>query len=217
MLELPDWNHWGRLKTVALRDALVLSIGLCPNKYNHENTNRTELFYAQKYWDNLQIAKNHVYENDWVIGKVAKKDFDVDVANTSVELDKFCKWALQEVQLSGLPTEMEILGGADFSDSCANNKILGLPAKSNHSKKSQLNGLRRDILTSIFDSAWAHVGYSANWQQTWVRLCELADESQPPFVECVDDTIKYKDGGEVKILTKDAVRGRVRRLVNNKI
>ena len=217
MLELPDWNHWGRLKTVALRDALVLSIGLCPNKYNHENTNTTELFYAQKYWDNLQIAKNHVYENDWVIGKVAKEDFDVDVANTSVELDKFCKWALQEVQLSGLPTEMEILGGANFSDSCANNKIIDRPAKSNHPKKSQLNGLRRDILTSIFDSTWAHVGYSDNWQQTWVRLCELADESQPPFVECVDDTIKYKDGGEVKILTKDAVRGRVRRLVNNKI
>ena len=217
MLELPDWNHWGRLKTVALRDALVLSIGLCPNKYNHENTNTTELFYAQKYWDNLQIAKNHVYENDWVIGKVAKEDFDVDVANTLVELDKFCKWALQEVQLSGLPTEMEILGGADFSDSCANNKIIGCPTKSNHPNKSQLNGLRRDILTSIFDSAWAYVGCSANWQQTWVRLCELADESHPPFVECVDDTIKYKDGGEVKILTKDAVRGRIRRLVNNKI
>jgi hypothetical protein len=75
-----------------------------------------------------------------------------------------------------------------------------------HSKKSQLNGLRRDILTSIFDSALAHVGYSANWQQTWVRLCELADESQPPFVKCVDDTIKYKDGGEV---LDDNYRGRL--------
>ena len=216
MLELPDWNHWGRLKTVALRDALVLTIGLCPHKYNHENTDRTELPYAQKYWDNLQVAKNHVYENDWVVGKVAKEEFDVDVTNTLVDLNKFCKWALQSVQLSGLPTEMEILGGADFSGCCANNEI-GRPARSNHSKKSQLNGLRRDILTSIFDSAWAHVGFATNWQQTWVRLCELADESQPPFVECVDDTIKYKDGGEVKILTKDAVRGRVRRLVQNKI
>ena len=108
MLELPDWNHWGRLKTVALRDALVLTIGLCPHKYNHENTDTTELPYAQKYWDNLQVAKNHVYENDWVVGKVAKEEFDVDVTNTLVDLNKFCKWALQSVQLSGLPTEMEI-------------------------------------------------------------------------------------------------------------
>lgn len=216
MLELPDWNHWGRLKTVALRDALVLTIGLCPHKYNHEYNDTTEQYYAQKYWDNLQIAVNHAYENDWVVGKVAKEEFDVDVTNTLVDLNKFCKWALQDVQLSGLPTEMEILGGADFSDCCDNNE-LGPPPRSNHSKKSQLNGLRRDILTSIFDSAWAHVDFATNWQQTWVRLCELADEGQPPFVECVDDTIKYKDGGEVKILTKDAVRGRVRRLVQNKI
>lgn len=217
MLELPDWGYWGRSKTVTLRDALVLSTGLCPHKYNHENTNEIELKYAQKYWDNLQIAKNYAYGSDWVIGRVSKVDFDIDAAFTTVDFPKFCCWAVTDVQLAELPHEMQILGGADFSDSCANSEIIDYSAKSNHTKKSQLNGLRRDILTSIFDSAWAHVGYATNWQQTWVRLCELADESRPPFVECVDDTIKYKDGGEVKFLTKDAVRGRVRRLVNNKI
>ena len=59
MLELPDWGYWGRLKSVTLRDALVLSAGLCPHKYNHENTNEIELEYAQKYWDNLQIHVDH--------------------------------------------------------------------------------------------------------------------------------------------------------------
>jgi len=217
MLELPDWEYWGRLKFVPLRDALVLSTGLCPHKYDHENNDPTELSYAQRYWDNLQVAKNHVYDCDWVVGRVAKEDFDVDVINTVVDLNKFCKWALQDVQLRGLPTEMEILGGADFSACSANYEITDDSANSNRSKKNQLHGARRDILTSIFDSAWEHVGFATNWQRTWIRLCELADKSQPPFVECVDDTIKYKDGGEVKFLTKNAVRGRVRRLVQNKI
>ena len=116
MLELPDWGYWGRLKTVTLRDALVLSTGLCPHKYNHENTNEIELEYAQKYWDNLQIAKNHVYENDWVVGKVVREDFDVDVAQTSVNFEKFCQWAYLTVQLSELPTEMQILGMAVCSE-----------------------------------------------------------------------------------------------------
>lgn len=217
MLELPDWEYWGRMRDITLRDALVLSINLCPNLYNHEQDSDEAKDMAQKYWNNLNIAKSHIYGSDWLVGKVSKTEFDVDTAFTTVDLPKFCCWAVTDVQLAELPHEMQILGGANFSDSCANSEIIDHSAKSNHTNKSQLNGLRRDILTSIFDSAWAHVGYATNWQQTWVRLCELADESRPPFVECVDDTIKYKDGGEVKILTKDAVRGRVRRLVNNKI
>lgn len=216
MLDLPDWNHWGRLKTVSLRDALVLTIGLCPYKYNHENTDSVELLYAQKYWDNLQIAKNHIYESDWVVGRPAKKDFDVDASQTHVNLEKFCKWALQDVQLTELPTEMEILGGAQFSAAVFDNKAVEQPALPPHSMKNQLIGLRRDILTSVFESAWAHVNFTKEWQPVWVRLCELADEAQPPFVECVDNTIKYKDAGDIKILSKDAVRGRVRRLVESK-
>lgn len=89
MLELPDWGYWGRLKSVTLRDALVLSAGLCPHKYNHENTNAIELTYAQQFWDNLQIAKNHIYGAEWLVGKVAKEAFDVDLNNTTVDLKNF--------------------------------------------------------------------------------------------------------------------------------
>jgi hypothetical protein len=110
MLELPDWDRWGRLKTVTLRDALVLSAGLCPHKYNHENTNSIELSYAQKFWDNLQIAKNHAYESGWVVGEVATEDFDVDFNNTVVDLKKFSIWAATVVELPDLPPEMVIIG-----------------------------------------------------------------------------------------------------------
>jgi hypothetical protein len=110
MLELPDWGYWGRLKSVTLRDALVLSTGLCPHKYNHENTDSIELSYAQKFWDNLQIAKNQIYDADWVVGKVTTEDFDVDFNFTIVDLKKFCIWAATEVELHDLPSEMVILG-----------------------------------------------------------------------------------------------------------
>lgn len=167
------------------------------------------------YWENLQIAKNHAYEADWVVGKVVKEDFDISATQTTVDWEKFCTWA-QGVQLHGLPTEIEILGGADFSTTTCDDRTISQPAPSNHPKKNQSNGLRRDILTSAFESAWAHVNYKTEWHPIWVHLCKLADDGTPPFVECVDDTIKYKDAGEVKILTKDAARGRVRRLVGNK-
>ena len=81
MLELPNWGYWGRLKSVSLRDALVLSTGLCPHKYNHENTDSIELSYAQKFWDNLQIAKNQIYYADWVVGGVATEDLDCPSSN----------------------------------------------------------------------------------------------------------------------------------------
>jgi hypothetical protein len=108
-----------------LRDALVLSTGLCPNKYNHENINEIELVYAQKYWDNLQIAKNHAYKSDWVIGKVSKVDFDIDVVFTTVDFPKFCCWAVTDVQLAELPHEMQILGG-DIS-MCTDTEIVSTP------------------------------------------------------------------------------------------
>jgi len=115
MLELPDWDHWGRLKTVSLRDALVLSVNLCPDRYNHKNSNEVEFEYARKYWQNSQIAKNHVYDAEWLVGKVVREDADIDLRLTNVDLCKFSYWALNVGQISELPTEMEILGGLEFS------------------------------------------------------------------------------------------------------
>ena len=179
MLELPDWNHWGRLKTVALRDALVLSIGLCPNKYNHENTNTTELFYAQKYWDNLQIAKNHVYENDWVIGKVAKEDFDVDVANTSVELDKFCVWAANIVELNELPSEMVIIGDL-LLDSQKQTEVVQHQRR-NHSNDEVWKGLAQELAKKMREKATGG-GYFLSLDDLADRIEEDFANRTPPIV-----------------------------------
>jgi hypothetical protein len=133
MLELPDWEHWGRIKTLSLRDALVLSINLCPINYNHENSDEIEFEYAKKYWQNLQIAKNHVYDAEWLVGKVAREDSDIDLCLTNVDLCKFSYWALNVVHISELPTEMEILGGLEFSSDNIPNE----------------NDCREDLVTNI--------------------------------------------------------------------
>jgi hypothetical protein len=111
MLELPNWEHWGRIRDITLRDALVLSINLCPNSYGHENSNKVERLYAEKYWHHFQIAKSHIFGSTWVIGRVAKCSFDVDAAHTTIDFPKFCNWAVEDVQLADLPHEMRILGG----------------------------------------------------------------------------------------------------------
>lgn len=119
MLELPDWEYWSRMRDISLRDALVLSINLCPNEYNHEQDSDEAKDSAQKYWNNLQIAKSHIYGSDWLVGRVSKKEFDVDAAFTTVDLPKFSKWAVTDVKLVGLPQEMRILGG----ETLLNNEI----------------------------------------------------------------------------------------------
>ena len=116
MLELPNWEYWGRMQDITLRDALVLSINLCPNSYNHEIESELEQQYAHRYWHHFQIAKSHIYTAPWLIGRVAKRELDVDAAHTTIDFRKFCKWAVEDVQLADLPHEMQILGEKVLTD-----------------------------------------------------------------------------------------------------
>ena len=119
MLKSPDWEYWSRMRDVTLRDALVLSLNLCPNVYNHEQDSDEAKDSAQKYWNNLQIAKSHIFVSDWVVGRVSKVEFDIDTIFTTVDFPKFCRWAVTDVQLVDLPQEMRILGG----ETLLNNEI----------------------------------------------------------------------------------------------
>jgi hypothetical protein len=211
MLELPDWGYWGRLRTMSMRDALVLSIGLCPHKYNHENTDATELSYAQKYWDNLQIARNHVYDSDWLVGRAAKQDGDVDTTHTEVDFEKFCVWASIDVQLSDLPPEMRILGGADLEDSNVSNDLVNIHMPEVTLNKRHPSSMRDDVIGNAINRAMKAVSDPNSSQQVWQKLCEYVDKNEPPFIGFDDSDIKYTDSGEVKFLSKSAVRRRIKR------
>jgi len=113
MLKPPDWDYWGRMRDVTLRDALVLSLNLCPNSYNHEIKSKRAQKFAQRYLSNLQIVKSHIYGSDWLVGRVAKAEFDVDASFRTVDLPKFCKWAFSVVKLNGLPDQMKRLADPD--------------------------------------------------------------------------------------------------------
>ena len=211
MLELPDWEHWGRLRTMSMRDALVLSIGLCPHKYNHENTEDTELSYAQKYWDNLQIARNHVSGSDWLVGRAAKQDGDVDTTHTEVDFEKFCVWASIDVQLSELPPEMRILGGADLEDSNVSNDLANIPMPEVTLNQRRPTSMRDDVIGNAINRAMKAVSDPNSWQEVWLKLCNYANKTEPPFIGFGDGNIKYTDCGEVKMLSKSAVRRRIER------
>lgn len=179
MLELPDWGYWGRLKFVSLRDALVLASGLCPHKYNHENTNSIELSYAQKFWDNLQIAKNQIYEADWVVGKVATEDFDVDFNNTIVDLKLFCIWAATVVELNDLPSEMVIIGDL-LLDTQKQTEVMKHQRR-NYSTDEVWKGLARELALKIREKSTAG-GFFLSLDDLADRIEEDFANRTPPIV-----------------------------------
>lgn len=210
MLRLPDWEYWGRMRDVTLRDALVLSVNLCPNSYSHESKSRKAQKLAKRYLSNLQIVKSHIYGSNWLVGRVSKNEFDVDTAFTTVDLPKFCKWAFNVVQLADLPDEMKRLGDPDWTPLHSEPEVVK-PEATNMSHR--VEGGRRDILSPLIDKARSAADNPDNWQEVWPRLCELAGNKTPPFIGVAETSVKYQDGDVVKILSKDNFRKRMGRLI----
>ena len=211
MLELPDWEYWGRMRDITLRDALVLSINLCPNLYSHEQDSDEAKDMAQKYWNNLNIAKSHIYGSDWLVGKVSKTEFDVDTAFTTVDLPKFCKWALEVVKLVDLPEQMRKMGDPDW---VAPRITASVVEPEPPPTSRQIKGGRRDILSPVIDKARGAADNPDKWQEVWPRLCELAEDKVLPLIGVADTSVKYQDGDIVKILNKDNFRKRMVRLIS---
>lgn len=211
MLKLPDWEYWVRMRDVTLRDALVLSLNLCPNSYNHEINSRKEQKFAQRYLSNLCIAKSHIYGSDWLVGKVAKADFDVDASFTTVDLPKFCKWAFSVVKLVDLPDQMKKLGDPDWVPPQTALSVVK-PAIQNTSH--QIKTGRRDILSPVISKARSEAENPDDWQEVWPILCGLAEGKTPPLIGVADTSVKYQDGDIVKILSKDNFRKRMGRLIS---
>ena len=207
MLELPDWGYWGRLKSLTLRDALVLSAGLCPHKYNHENTNAIELTYAQKFWDNLQITKSQIYESSWVVGKVATEDFDVDFNNTVVDLKGFCIWAATVVELHDLPPEMVVIGDLLLVTQTQAEDLQH--QRRNHSNDEVWKGLARELALKIREKSTAG-GFFLSLDDLADRIEEDFANRNPPIVgtnghRLKATTIKRHALNGLKIATQDAV------------
>lgn len=211
MLKSPDWEYWGRMRDVTLRDALVLSLNLCPNAYNHENKSRKAKKFAKQYQANLQIVKSHIYGSDWLVGRVSKTEFDVDTAFTTVDFPKFCRWAFEDVELVGLPEQMKRLGDPNGVAQRRNSEVVGPETKP---YSQQIKGGRTDILSPVIDKARSAADNPNKWQEVWPRLCELAEDKVVPLIGVADTTVKYQDGDIVKILSKDNFRKRMVRLIS---
>jgi hypothetical protein len=213
MLKLPDWEYWGKMRDVTLRDALVLTLNLCPNSYNHENNSRKEKKSAERYFSNLQIAKSHIYGADWLVGRVSKKDFDVDTAFTTVDLPKFCNWAISVVKLVDLPEQMKKMGDPDWVEPRIAPAVVE-PETQPCSR--QIKRERKDILSAVMDKARSAADNPNKWQEVWPRLCQLAEKKVPPLIGVAETSVKYQDGDIVKILTKDNFRKRMDRLISRR-
>lgn len=105
--ERPDWNHWTRMGSVTLRDAILLTLDVCPHWYEYYIANRVYMldsgacssslsegedystykvfdYIEKEYSIRLQVVQSWAFNQNWFIDK---KDFTQKEINGKVLVD----------------------------------------------------------------------------------------------------------------------------------
>jgi len=109
--ERPDWKHWTRLGSVSLKQAIFLSLDVCPTWYEdyiiYYRQTHDDVDYRPKYEDyeidsiikvfnyiepefsnRLQVVKSWAYQQDWILDKRFFTPEEIN-EDTLVDLKKF--------------------------------------------------------------------------------------------------------------------------------
>lgn len=70
---------------------------------------------------------------------------------------------------------------------------------------------RTNALSAVISQAVKNAVDPNDWQSVWNELTAMATRQVPPLVGVADGEIKYTVSGDVKFLSKDAFRQRIRR------
>lgn len=92
---MPDWSYWGHLKTLSLRSAIQLSMGLDPER--HHPATEIDITLRETYYKRSRIVANHAPGAIWVVGRVTREDGDVSLEFTDCYLKPFVQWFLDEL------------------------------------------------------------------------------------------------------------------------
>ena len=76
-----------------------------------------------------------------------------------------------------------------------------------HSSAAQ----RINLLTPVIDEAIRNLNGADSTAVVWAELEAMATAGKAPFVGAADGDLKYLDGGQVKVLTRQNLRGRLGR------
>jgi hypothetical protein len=117
----PDWKVWKKLGSVSLKEAIYLSMDVCPSWYLNNILYTVNNYYDMseyrksisdeefgdikdvyesiegEYSDRLKIAKSWAVQQDWVIGSEPNSPNDIS-ESTYVDLRKFLKFAFVNMQ-----------------------------------------------------------------------------------------------------------------------
>jgi hypothetical protein len=117
----PDWKLWKKLGSVSLKEAIYLSMDVCPSWYLNNILYTVNNYYdmseyrkpvsdeefdeikdvyesiEDEYSDRLKIAKSWVTQQDWVTGSEPNSPNDIS-ESTCVDLRKFLKFAFVNMQ-----------------------------------------------------------------------------------------------------------------------
>lgn len=117
----PDWRMWKKLGSVSLREAIYLSMDICPSWYQDNILYTVNNYYDiseyakqvsdeefedikdvyesidDEYSNRLKIAKSWATQQDWVIGSKPNSPDEIS-ESTYVDLRKFLKFAFVTMQ-----------------------------------------------------------------------------------------------------------------------
>jgi hypothetical protein len=163
----PDWKVWKKLGSISLKEAIYLSMDVCPSWYLNNILYTVNNYYdmseyrkpvsdeefddikdvyesiEDEYSDRLKIAKSWAAQQDWVIGSKPNSPDDIS-ESTYIDLRKFLKFAFINMQfeneMDSIPLELRGLE--------AKNKILTEPTyMASDDWKKKAKELAAELLT----------------------------------------------------------------------
>lgn len=192
----PDWRAWGELRTIRLFDAVVLSLGVCPDWLNYTNqTNPAHPIFteiASELKRRGQVSSNRAKEfSGWPALYPEHQRFEakISIADYVNWVTSKMNWKVPQ-EFAALANTNETESGLTIPQAVATNPP---PATTGNKLKTK----DAHPLRSLIDIAKGKATNPESTNDVWSQLMDLA-QAKPPtppiigFVE-IDGDIKYKD------------------------
>lgn len=210
----PDWRAWRDLRTIRLIDAVVLSLGICPNWLNHTNqTNPTHPVFnliEGELMRRVQVSINRAGEFDgWTAiypehQRIEAKISIADYVNWAISV---MNWEVPQ-DMAALANTNKAQNGLTIPQAAATTPPLATTG--NKLKTKEAHPLRSHI-----DIAKDKAIEPKRDIDVWNQLAALAQEKppKPPLIGFVEgEGIKYQDAkGVVRFYKLKTLRDQLRR------
>lgn len=203
----PDWGAWGDLRTIRLIDAIVLSLGVCPNWLNHTNQiNPTHPVFTEikgELMRRVKVASNRAGEFDrWAAIYPEHQRIEANI-----NIAEYANWATSVMSWE-VPQEFSALAHANKTESRPTIPQAVATAPEQITTSNKLKTKKAHPLRSLIDIAKTKAINPESNIDVWSQLVSLVEikPPPPPVIEITEGEIKYQVCGEAKLFSYKNLR-----------